>query len=82
MSESKIEAKVERKIQTDESSDKTVHKGAKKSWRQRLKGIFRPVFNVDRLCNVGLVGLVCVITIILFLTLKGGKKNGKNKDGS
>lgn len=81
MSESKIEAKIERKVQGEQSSDKTVHKGAKKSWAQRLKGILRPAFNVDRLRNVGFIGLVCVITIILFLTLKGGKKNAKNNDG-
>lgn len=78
MSESKIEAEVERKIQTDESSDKTVYKGVKKSWPERLKGIFRPAFTLDRLRNVGLIGLVCFITIILFLTLKGGKNNDKS----
>ena len=77
MSESEIEPKVERKVQGGERSDKTVYKGVKKSWRQRLKGIFRPVFTLDRLCNVGLIGLVSVITIILFLTLKGGKKNDR-----
>lgn len=77
MSESKIEPKVERKIQTDESSDKTVYKGVKKSWPERLKGIFRPAFTLDRLRNVGLIGLVCFISIILFLTLKGGKKNDR-----
>ena len=77
MSESKIEAKAERKIQTDESSDKTVYKGAKKSWPERFKGIFRSAFTVDRLRNVGLIGLVCFITIILFFTLKGGKNNDR-----
>ena len=77
MSESKIEAEVERKIQTDESSDKTVYKGVKKSWPERLKGIFRPAFTLDRLRSVGLVALVCFITIILFLTLKGGKNNDR-----
>lgn len=82
MSERKIEAKVERKIHADQSSDKTVYKGAKKSWPERLKGIFRPAFTLDRLRSVGLIGLVCFIAIILFLTLKGGKKNGKNNNGA
>ena len=77
MSERKIEPKIEGKIQTDQSSDKTVSKRAKKSWPQRLKGIFRPVFTLDRLRDAGLIGLVCFITIILFLTLKGGKKNDR-----
>jgi len=77
LSESKIEAEVERKIQADESSDKTVYKGVKKSWPERLKGIFRPAFTLDRLRSVGLVALVCFITIILFLTLKGGKNNDR-----
>lgn len=77
MSESKIQPKVERKIPTDQSSDKTVYKRVKKSWPERLKGIFRPAFTLDRLRNAGLVALVCVISIILFLTLKGGKKNDR-----
>ena len=77
MSEHEIEAELETKIQADKSSDKTVSKRAKKSWRQRLKGIFGPAFTLDRLRNVGLIGLVSVITIILFFTLKGGKKNDK-----
>ena len=77
MSETKIEPKVERKVQTDESSDKTVSKRANKSWRQRLKGIFRSAFSLDRLRAAGLIGLVCFITIILFFTLKGGKKNDR-----
>ena len=77
MSETKIEPKVERKVQADESPDKTVYKRAKKSWPERLKGIFRSAFTLDRLRNVGLIGLVCFITIILFFTLKGGKKNDR-----
>jgi len=78
LSESKIEPEVERKVQGGESPDKTVYKGAKKSWPERLKGIFRSAFTVDRLRNVGLIGLVCFITIILFLTLKGGKNNDRD----
>lgn len=71
------ETKIERKVQGDESSDKTVSKRAKKSWHQRLKAIFGSAFNVDRLRSIGLISLVCVITIILFFTLKGGKKNDR-----
>jgi len=71
------ETKIERKVQGDESSHKTVYEGPKKSWPQRLKAIFGSAFTLDRLRDVGLIGLVCVITIILFLTLKGGKKNDR-----
>lgn len=77
MSETKTEAKVERKVETDQRSDKTVSKRAKKSWPERLKRIFRSAFTLDRLRNVGLIGLVCFITIIIFFTLKGGKKNDR-----
>ena len=82
MSETKIEPKTEKKIPSDQSSDKTVYKRAQKFWPEKLKGIFRSTFNLDRVRVLGLIGLVCAITIILFLTLKGGKKNGKNKNGS
>lgn len=78
MSESKIQPKVERKISTDESSDKTVYKRVKKSWPEKLKGILRPAFNLDRVRSVGLITLVCIITVILFFTLKGGKKNDRD----
>ncbi len=71
-------SKTERKIQNGENSGKPVRGRDKKSFRQRLQGVFRPVFNLDRVRTLGIVGLVCVISIILFLTLKGGKKNGKN----
>jgi len=70
--------KTERKIQNGENSGKPVRGRDKKSFRQKLQGIFRSAFNPDRVRVLGLVGLVCVISIILFLTLKGGKKNGKN----
>jgi len=78
LSESKIEAEVQRKVQTDEGSDKTDYKRAKKSWPGRIKGVFRSAFTLDRLRAAGLVGLVCFITIILFLTLKGGKNNDRS----
>ena len=70
--------KIERKIQSDENSGKPVRGGGKKSFRQRLQRIFRPILNPDRVRTLGIVGLVCAISIILFFTLKGGKKNGKN----
>ena len=78
MSETETKPKVERKVQTDKDSHETVYKGTKRPWRERLKGILRPVFNSDRVRNAGLAGLVCVVGIILFLTLKGGKNNDRS----
>ena len=70
--------KTERKIQGSESVSEAVRERDKKSFRQRAKGIFRSVFNPDRVRTLGLVGLVCALSVILFLTLKGGKKNDRD----
>ncbi|MCK4419632.1 hypothetical protein KAV79_07475 [Candidatus Aerophobetes bacterium] len=73
--------KTERKIQGNESSNKAAYERGKKSFGRRVQGIFRSVFTLDRLRTAGLVGLVCGLSVILFLTLKGGRKNGKNNNG-
>lgn len=76
-----MNAKTERKIQGGENSSGGDYQRGKKSLGQGLKAVFRSVFTLDRLRTAGLVGLVCGLSVILFLTLKGGKKNGKNNDG-
>lgn len=78
---SENETKTQGKVEAGQETDKGDSEGVKRNWREKVKRLFQSTFTLDRLCDIGLVGLVCVIGIILFLTLKKGGIN-KNENRS